>query len=139
MLQQLMFYGKSIVTHTISNNGGNMFNTYVSHFNSGSNNETAVYTFSPGIPISSNITFSFDHPDAENVQQAVINPGQSNTASSAYSREGYTVSFSGTMTQLNVNHATSLNAGATHTFAISAIDGATDWTYVNSSTITTVR
>ena len=130
MIQQLMFGGTSTFTFT---NGGAK---YFQGSPAAAVADESGTTITPGIPVSSNITIFFSGGDYDlsgseqewsgiYINGVLYRPNEGGT---------YTYNFSGTITHLRgTSQHPDGDPGSTY---IVAIDGATNWTYVNSTTIT---
>lgn len=126
MIQQLMFGGTS--TFTFTYNGARYFQ--------GSNAVGGGTTITPGIPVSSNITiyFSGGNYDLSGSEQEWAGMYINNVLYRPNHGGTYTYNFSGTITHLR-GQSVHPDGDQLYTYIV-AIDGATNWTYVNSTTIT---
>lgn len=137
------FYGASAqTTHGISD----YYGTYgVGAFSSSGLSFTlsqaegtaAVWTISPGIPVSSSVKF-FCTNGGNHSSYVIMNQGLSSQVSSSSGVQEPVVSFTGTWTKFTYVYSTSDSGGANMTFKVTQIDGgAQTWTTSGNNVIVT--
>lgn len=129
------FYGSTdetsaIVTHTFTNDGAKFFR--------GSSTNARTTDITPGIPVSSSITifFSGGSYDTSGEDQEWAGMDVNEVQFRPSSGGTYTYSFSGSITYMR-SYSQSPDSDTKLKTYVVAIDGATDWTYINDTTITT--
>ena len=134
MIQQLMFGGTTTTIHTSQVDGINLLFSNVSTSLTGSQSASFTVTYTPGIPVSSNVVFYLENSGDKN-SSAVINPGQPDSVSSPGNQSVASLSYSGTITSIRINYSTADDNGDSFQFSVAGIDGAQNYTKVNSTTL----
>ena len=135
MLNEFFFGGSGIVTITSQPGGIDLFFNRVSWSRSSDGGGTLTYTFSPGIPVSSSVSFYTDNTGSGKYCIAQINPGQPD-AVTAPGINYPTVSYSGTITTLAFIYGTNDDDGDNFEARVLNIDGAQNYTKIDSTTMT---
>lgn len=129
------FYGATAqTTHSITGNGANLFGSTASIQLDRDESSGAIYYITPGIPVSSSMTFALEN-GGQKTCYVYINWGESDQTLNN-GGDNSTVSFSGTVNNLYFIVSTTDESGDSVYYGVSAIDGAQNWTVVNSSTLT---
>jgi hypothetical protein len=131
------FYGAtSTTTHTVSPTA-TIFTSGVAAPRADSGYTTYTYTFtiSPGISISSSVKF-FCENGGNKSSYVIMNDGQSNQASSSSGASYPVVSFSGLWTSFKFIYSTADHDGDDFGFGVLQLDGSSNFTVVNTSTLT---
>tara|TARA_B100002052_G_scaffold228597_1_gene211151 strand:- start:2394 stop:2816 length:423 start_codon:yes stop_codon:yes gene_type:complete len=137
MLNLLLMSGVVTTTFHTSNSSG------ISAFFGGNSwrIETAgayafTHTYSPGIPVSSSVKFYTENwTNGQKQMYVTINPGSSNSVSSSIGTEYPVLNFSGVINSLYVWSRTTDHQGDQFGFAVLNIDGSTNYTKINSTTL----
>mgnify|MGYP003124985510 CR=1 FL=1 len=136
MIQQLMFGGVTTTTHTSQADGITAFFGSVTWRIEPAGSQVFTYTYSPGIPVSSSIQFAVDQINYPQKQMVVqINQGASDSVSTSGSNQTPTLSFSGVINSLDVYSSTTDSGGDDFSFSVLNIDGAQNYTKINSTTM----